>query len=110
MRPAPFAERLRSAKQLLLIGDNAGETVFDRILVEKLAANGVGADLCGPQSSRLSMIQRWPKHMLPGWNSMHGLSRPERNVPGLILDGVYPQANFRKSFKTADLILSKGQE
>ncbi|NLW56856.1 MAG: DUF89 family protein [Firmicutes bacterium] len=103
---APFAEELRSAKQLLLIGDNAGETVFDRILVEKLAANGLEL-IYAVRSEPIINDTTLAEAYASGLEQHARIVATGSNVPGLILEECTPE--FQEIFKTADLILSKGQ-
>ncbi|MFH0990202.1 MAG: ARMT1-like domain-containing protein [bacterium] len=41
-----FRQELRPGRKLLYLGDNAGEIVFDRVLVEQLLANNVEVTFC----------------------------------------------------------------
>lgn len=101
-----FKEVLKNAKQILYLADNAGETVFDRILIEELIkldkeviyvvkdkpvindALKEDAEFCG--------IDKIAKVISNG-----------SDIPGTILKYCSPE--FLEFFKKADLIISKGQ-
>jgi uncharacterized protein with ATP-grasp and redox domains len=91
----------------LLLGDNAGETVFDRVLVEFLnqvhdlqivyAAKG------GPSLNDATLEDA----RAAGLDRVASLIHNGADAPGTILARCSPA--FRKAFDTAPLILAKGQ-
>jgi uncharacterized protein with ATP-grasp and redox domains len=101
---AEFAARLRTAKTLLIIGDNAGETVFDRVLIEQLLnLEIIYAVRSGPiindatlEDARCSDLERGARVLSTGCDA-----------PGLILAEC--GRDFREAFYRADLVISKGQ-
>lgn len=56
-------ERVNQVEEILYLGDNAGETVFDRLLIEVLPVPVTYAVRGGPSS----MMQCCKMRMLPGW-------------------------------------------
>ncbi|MBD3368569.1 MAG: DUF89 family protein, partial [Candidatus Eisenbacteria bacterium] len=101
-------ERLRelagSAEDILYIGDNAGETVFDRVLLRELAAERVTYAVRGRpvindatrDDAEAAGLGELVRIIDNGWD-----------VPGTILS----QAGdaFRDLFDRADLVIAKGQ-
>lgn len=101
---AIFTEVLQQAKQLLLIGDNAGETVFDRVLAEKLS----GLELIyAVRSEPVLNDVTYEEADASGLGQYTRIVSSGCNAPGLILEECTPE--FREIFNTADLVLSKGQ-
>jgi damage-control phosphatase, subfamily I len=98
-----FRRSLARARRVLFLGDNAGETVFDRILVEAL-------DRPVDYAVRSAPIIN---DALAEDAAASGLAGPARIVesgcrtPGTILSGSTPA--FRRLYRAADLIISKGQ-
>lgn len=102
--PAALAEAAASAQRILYLADNAGEIVFDQLLLELLPAEKIQiavrghpilndatqADAC---STRLS--ERWP------------VIDNGSDVPGTDLSTC--SDSFRKAFEQADLVIAKGQ-
>ncbi len=101
-----FAEELRQAKRLLLIGDNAGETVFDRILLEKLAADGLEL-IYAVRSEPVINDATLEDAYASGLAEVARIVSTGCNVPGLLLEECTPE--FQEIFRTVDLIISKGQ-
>jgi uncharacterized protein with ATP-grasp and redox domains len=98
-----FRGRLARARRVLYLGDNAGETVFDRVLVEALDRPVDYAVRSAPIiNDALAEDAR-----------ASGLDGPARIVesgcatPGTVLSRTTP--DFRRLFRSADLIISKGQ-
>ena len=99
-----FAGAIEDAKDILYLTDNAGEIVFDRLLLELLP----------PRRSRWP-FEVSPSSTTPRWRtpSMSALRRSPRSLttaltaPGTIL-GDCSDA-FRRHFERSDMIISKGQ-
>jgi uncharacterized protein with ATP-grasp and redox domains len=99
-----FAKKLQTAKTLLIIGDNAGETVFDRVLAEQLLnLEIVYAVRSGPiindttiDEAYLSELDRHARIISSGCDA-----------PGLVLSEC--KEDFQEEFYRADLVISKGQ-
>jgi uncharacterized protein with ATP-grasp and redox domains len=94
---------LAGAQGVLYLADNAGETVFDRLLIESLAVPAVYAVKDGPilndatvQDARAAGLHRVAQLLSTGSNS-----------PGTILDRCSEQ--FRTAYREAGLIIAKGQ-
>ncbi len=96
--------KLRTAKNLLIIGDNAGETIFDRVLVEELLNLNITYAVRSEaiindatiDDARDSGLEHCTKLVSTGCNA-----------PGLILDECSEE--FLQIFYEADIVISKGQ-
>ena len=93
-----FAERIAAADSILYLGDNAGEIVFDRILLEQLLPTEVTLTVKDEPFINDAMVAD---------AQMAGLDESVRILPVPI----YPQTTeeFELSWSTADLIIAKGQ-
>ncbi len=104
----PFREMAAGAKQLLYILDNAGEIVFDRILIETLLE-------LFPQLDITASVRGAPvlNDALMADARDVGLDRVCRVISsGCPLPGTdlkMSTKKFRKAFMSADVIISKGQ-
>ena len=99
-----FTQRLKDARSILVIGDNAGETVFDTILLEKLFLQRVyyavrGAAVINDATAddaEASGVARYGTIISTGCDA-----------PGLLLHRCSPK--FLDLFYDADIVISKGQ-
>jgi uncharacterized protein with ATP-grasp and redox domains len=101
-----FARRIEDVDRLLYIGDNAGEIVFDRLLVEELSARGVkvtfvvrGAPILNDATMEDALdvgMDRFAEVLSSGVQG-----------PGTLLGHCRP--DFLEIFRRAPLILAKGQ-
>ncbi|SKC81090.1 damage-control phosphatase ARMT1 family protein [Maledivibacter halophilus] len=99
-----FQKCLKNAKTLLIIGDNAGETVFDRVLIEELLQLDViyavrSKPIINDTTTKEaydSQLQYSAKIISTGCDA-----------PGVILDECSEE--FKEIYDTADVIISKGQ-
>ena len=103
-----FRDKLEKARLLVYLGDNSGEIVFDRILIETIRSffnlevvfvvRNVPAlnDVTLKEAEKVGMDQ--VARVIP-----NGLDGP---VPGTILSRC--SSEFRELFRNADLIISKG--
>ena len=98
-----FKESLASAQNVLYVADNAGETLFDKILIEDMARPVVYVVRGGPiindatlEDAIKSGIDQVAKIVSSGWDG-----------PGVSLKNCSEE--FLGHYKEADLIISKGQ-
>jgi uncharacterized protein with ATP-grasp and redox domains len=98
-----FREHLQAADQILYLGDNAGETVFDRILIEQIARPTTFVVREGPvindateEDAREAGLDRVATIISSG-----------AETPATILSLCSPE--FMDIFKKAEFIISKGQ-
>lgn len=101
---AAFEEGMRVAELVLYIGDNCGEAVLDRLLIEQLPREKVVFSVRGkPILNDITPVE------VPQVG-MDGICRVIDNghdAPGIIIDEC--SAEFREAFEQADMIISKGQ-
>ena len=98
-----FRQNLETAQNILYIGDNAGETVFDRILIEAMARPVTYVVRERPiindatmEDAIKSELDEVADIVSSGWDG-----------PGVGLKGV--SEPFLRHYNRADLIISKGQ-
>lgn len=99
-----FEEKLKTAKSLLIIGDNAGETVFDKVLAEHFSNLDITYAVRSEpvindttqKEAYASRLDECAKIISTGCSS-----------PGIILKECSDE--FLDIFSTADIVLSKGQ-
>jgi uncharacterized protein with ATP-grasp and redox domains len=99
-----WEQRLKTARKLLIIGDNAGETVFDRIFIEQLLYLEVAyavrsAPIINDATVADAVAARLDRHAR--------IIASGCDAPGLILQECDPE--FVQVYQQADLVLSKGQ-
>jgi uncharacterized protein with ATP-grasp and redox domains len=99
-----WEQRLKTAKTLLVIGDNAGETVFDRFLIEQLPDLEVtyavrNAPIINDATMADAVAARLDRHAR--------IIASGCDAPGLILNE--GQREFLQVYQQADLVISKGQ-
>ena len=98
-----FRHALGSAKQVLYLADNAGESVFDRLLIEQINQPVVYAVKSGPilnDTTQADAVRAGIDHVARiVCNGSYG--------PGTILEKCSEE--FLDLYQAADLIISKGQ-
>jgi uncharacterized protein with ATP-grasp and redox domains len=103
-----LAERLQDAEEILLLGDNAGEAVFDRVLLETLRR-------IRPEARLVFAVRGGPiindateeDAKAAGVDCVATLLTTGSDTPGVVLEEVAPE--LRAVFDRADLVISKGQ-
>jgi damage-control phosphatase, subfamily I len=107
-----LAERLESAGTVLVIADNCGEVVFDRVLIETMRerAARAGRDLevilavrAEPIINDVTMVEADELGMCEICTVISSGS----GMPGTVLGRTTTE--FREAFDRADLVISKGQ-
>ncbi len=98
-----FRQALADNGQLLYIGDNAGETVFDRILIETLPVPVTYVVRGGPIINDAT----YEDALAAGLDQVATIIDSGARVPGTLLHRCSPE--FRKRFANAPIILAKGQ-
>lgn len=98
-----FRKDLASAEYLLIIADNAGESVFDRVLVETLHIPVIYAVKSGPVLNDATMEDALAVNM----DQIAKIIETGSDGPGTILHDCTPE--FREIMANAPLILAKGQ-
>jgi len=98
-----FSKMLAEAQTVFFLGDNAGETVFDKLLIETMKRPVVYAVRGEPiiNDATLEDAQK------SGLGEVAEVISSGCDAPGFILKRCSKE--FRRHFETADLIISKGQ-
>ena len=99
-----FKRNLKKARRILYIGDNAGEVVFDRILIEEMKGKEIiyvvrGGPIINDalaQDAAFCGIHKYARIVSSGCDA-----------PGVILK--FCSRKFRKIYQDAEFIISKGQ-
>jgi hypothetical protein len=100
---ARLQDRLAGAKEILFLGDNAGETVFDRLLIETLTIPVTYVVRGGPILNDATLADA----RAAGLDQAAALMDNGARIPGTVLSECRPA--FRETFHAAGLILAKGQ-
>lgn len=98
-----FRRSLESARYVLYLGDNAGETIFDKILIETIAKDVVYA-VRGAPIINDATIKEAEKS---GLGAVARIVSSGCDAPGTILKRCSRQ--FLDIFNNADIVISKGQ-
>ncbi len=103
-----FKKKLKHSNLILFIGDNAGEIVFDKILVEEIKA-------LYPAKRLVYAVREKPvindvtieDALFVGMDKAAGIVSSGSDIPGTLLSRC--SGKFIKLFNGADMIISKGQ-
>ncbi len=98
-----FTQELNKAKEILYIGDNSGEAVFDKILIEEL---GKPITFVVREIPIINDITRKEAEQI-GIDKIAKIISSGTTAPGTILD--LCNDDFIRKFENADMIISKGQ-
>lgn len=98
-----FRKRLSSASHLLILADNVGETVFDRVLIDTLPLPVVYAVKSGPILNDATRVDA----EAAGIDQHAEIIENGTRSPGTVLSQAAPE--FRELFERSNLVLSKGQ-
>lgn len=98
-----LADSIGTAEWILYLGDNAGETVFDRALIETMDKPVVYAVRSGPIINDATMDDA----LKAGVDKAARVISTGCRAPGIIMEQC--SSEFIELFRTADLIISKGQ-
>lgn len=99
-----FRQAVDKAASILYIGDNAGEIVFDRLLIEQLGPQRVILAVRGAPILNDALEE---DARIAGLHEIVPILGNGNDVPGTDLDQC--DNEFRTLFKSADLVISKGQ-
>jgi len=94
---------LARAKQILFLADNAGETVFDRVLIEILGRPVTFVVKSGPILNDATRSEA----LASGLDEVATIIESGSDAPGTVLD--LCSSDLRQRFADADLIIAKGQ-
>ncbi len=99
-----FKVAIAEATDILYLGDNAGEIVFDRLLIEQMPRQKVTFVVRGAPILNDALMA---DAEMVGMTDLVEVIDNGADAPGTILD--ICSKSFRKRFEKADLIISKGQ-
>jgi len=103
-KPAAFSEAISDAKDILYLADNAGEIVFDRLLIEQLPLEKVTVVVKGSPIINDATME---DAEAAGITRMVEVIDNGSDAPGTIIDDC--SEAFRRRFDGADLVIAKGQ-
>ncbi len=99
-----FAQDVRSAQNILYLGDNAGEIVFDRLLIEHLPLEKITFAVRGaPVINDATLADA----KAVGLTSLVRVIDNGSDAPGTLMDEC--SETFKHAFAQADLVIAKGQ-
>jgi len=98
-----FKEHFDKTDEILYIGDNAGESVFDRILIEELKKPVIYVVRDEPVINDVT----YDDAILAGIDKVATIVSSGTNAPGTILTTC--SSKFRKIYNDAKCVISKGQ-
>jgi len=101
---AVLEQALAEASSILVLGDNAGEAVFDRLMIERFPPGKTTYAVKG--SPVINDVVR-EDALAAGLDRVAEIVDNGSDAPGTILDICSPQ--FRRRFQDADLVIAKGQ-
>lgn len=101
-----FAERAAASQRILYLCDNAGEVVFDRVLLEVL--RGMGKDIIAVvKGAPVINDATMDDARAAGLDECAAVIDNGSDGIGTLLEACSPR--FRDAYRSADLIISKGQ-
>jgi uncharacterized protein with ATP-grasp and redox domains len=101
-----FTDAVSTSDKILYLTDNAGEIVFDRLLIEALVSSGKKVEAV-VKGSPVINDSTTEDAIESGLTSVCEVIDNGSEAVGTMLDWVSP--SFRQKFKDAQLIISKGQ-
>lgn len=101
-----FRDRLEQARKLLIIGDNSGEVVFDRLLVETLAEAGLEV-VYGVKGNFILNDATLEDAAEAGLHEVCLVITNGNNYLGTVAEKCSEE--FLQVYREADLVISKGQ-
>ncbi len=99
-----FRNAIAEASDILYIGDNAGEIVFDRLLIEQLPMEKITFSVKGSPILNDATMEDARK---VGLTDLVNVIDNGSDAPGTILEDC--SETFRQRFEKADLVIAKGQ-
>ncbi|MFC1635518.1 DUF89 domain-containing protein, partial [Planctomycetota bacterium] len=99
-----FRHAISQAEKILYLGDNAGEIVFDRLLIERLPCEKITFVVKGGPILNDAVIE---DAQIVGLTDMVDVIDNGSDAPGNILENC--SETFRRRFDESDLIIAKGQ-
>ena len=101
-----FKKELLNAEKLLIIADNVGEALFDRILLKELNDYDIEITYAVREIPVLNDISKKEAFML-GLNEYANIIKSGSTAPGMVMEEASDV--FINAYENADIIISKGQ-
>ena len=101
---AQLRKQLKKAKTMLFVGDNAGETVFDRVLLETLPPMDIGYAV---RSKPTLNDATTDEAIASGLAGCAHIIPSGSDMPGINLDEATEE--FQRAFWESDIVICKGQ-
>jgi uncharacterized protein with ATP-grasp and redox domains len=103
-----FTEALEKARSILYLGDNAGEIVFDRVLIEEIRnQTDIGEIYFAVRGKPIVNDVLYEDAVQTGVDKIATVISTGSGVPGVFLSQC--TSEFRDIFSSADVVISKGQ-
>ncbi len=99
-----FKNSIKNAKKILYLTDNAGEIVFDRVLIEQLPLDKVTVAVRGKPIINDATME---DAEFSGLTKIVKVIDNGTDAPGTVLESCSEE--FKRYFENADLIIAKGQ-
>ena len=99
-----FKDVISQAKDILYLGDNAGEIVFDRLLIEQLPFEKITFVVKGGPILNDAVME---DAQIVGLTDIVNVIDNGSDAPGIILDDC--SETFRRRFDKSDVVIAKGQ-
>ena len=97
-------KQIKTAKNILYLGDNTGEIVFDKLFIETIQHDNLTFAVRGAAVLNDATME---DALEVGMNNIAQLISNGSNVPSTVLNQSSPE--FLEAYNNADLIISKGQ-
>ncbi len=101
-----FMEQIKSGNSILIIGDNCGEAVFDKLLIEELNRYNAEVTYAVREEPVLNDITMKEAREI-GLDEVSTVISSGCNTPGMVLSDANQE--FIDIYRKADIIISKGQ-
>ncbi len=103
-----FEKKLKECKNILYLGDNAGETVFDRILIEEIISKHKGKKIIYVVKDKPVLNDAlYEDAKVSGLCDLAEIVSSGSDAPGTVLK--FCSKDFLKIYRSADMVISKGQ-
>jgi uncharacterized protein with ATP-grasp and redox domains len=103
-----FKKAVKKAKKILYLADNVGETVFDLLLLEEIKKLNPAKEIIYAVKEKPIINDALKEDAVnAGIDRFAEIISSGSDIPGTII--TLCSEDFRKSFKKADIIISKGQ-
>ncbi len=100
-------EKLRKEKEILYLGDNTGETIFDRVFMEEIKENYNSKIIYAVKESPIINDATKEDAIFAGIDKVAEIISTGCNSPGIVPE--YCNKNFLDLFNNSKFIISKGQ-